>query len=100
MASAGGLLNPILAAILFERLPRAVVGRGMAMVGALSRLGLPPAIPVLGTLVGAVGTAPVLGGSALAHLLSGLSPLHGRVRPWLRRPEERSTPVAPSVDGT
>lgn len=93
----GGLINPILSAIIFERLPRAVVGRGMAMVGALSRLGVPLGAPVLGALVGAVGAAPVLVGSAVAYLLSGLFPLHGRVRPGLRRPEERST-TTPRVD--
>lgn len=90
----GGLINPILSAIIFERLPRTMVGRGMAMTGALTRLGVPLGAPVLGALVGAVGTAPVLVGSAVVYLLSGLAPLHKRVRPRLRRPEEGSTPTS------
>lgn len=85
-----GLINPLLSAIIFERLPRTMVGRGMAMTGALTRLGVPLGAPVLGALVGVVGTVPVLVGSAAVYLASVLSPLHKRVRHRLRRPEERS----------
>src|SRR5699024_12004801 len=90
----GGLVNPRLSAIIFERLPRTMVGRGMAMTGALTRLGVPLGAPVLGALVGVVGTVPVLVGSAAVCLGSVLSPLHKRVRHRLRRPEEPSTTSA------
>src|SRR5699024_8046425 len=89
-----GLINPLLSAIIFERLPRTMVGRGMAMTGALTRLGVPLGAPVLGAQVGVVGTVPVRVGPAAVDRDSVLSPLHKRVRHRLRRPEEPPTTSA------
>ncbi|OLT28330.1 MFS transporter [Nocardiopsis sp. CNR-923] len=56
----GGLVNPILAAVVFERLPAHLVGRGTAMVGALTRLAAPVGAPVVGAAIALLGISPVL----------------------------------------
>lgn len=94
---AGGFLNPILSVVILERLPRQVVGRGMAMVGALTRLGVPLGAPVLGALVGIVGTAPVLMGSALVYALVAAVPANRKVRSGMARrsPGDDEGPAEP-----
>ncbi len=74
----GGLLNPILSTVLFERLPRHMVGRGTAMIGALSRMAAPLGAPVAGVAVGLTGAAPVLVVCAALYLVSVLAPVVGR----------------------
>lgn len=92
-----GFLNPILSVVILERLPRHVIGRGMAMTGALTRLGVPLGAPVLGALVGIAGTAPVLLGSALAYALVAAVPANRRVRAGIARgsPGSEEGPVGP-----
>lgn len=88
----GGFLNPILSVVILERLPRHMVGRGMSMLGAMTRLGIPLGTPVLGALVGLLGTAPVLVASAAAYLLVASVPAHRRIRNGIRRsPPEGSS---------
>lgn len=86
-----GFLNPILSVVILERLPRHVVGRGMSMMGALTRLGIPLGTPVLGALVGLVGAAPVLVASAAVYLLVASVPVHRRIRAGIRRPSPEDT---------
>lgn len=92
-----GFVNPILSVVILERLPRNVIGRGMAMTGALTRLGVPLGAPLLGALVGLVGTAPVLLGSALVYALVAAVPANRRIRTGIARgsPGNEEDPVGP-----
>ena len=94
---AGGFLNPIMSVVILERLPLHVVGRGMSMVGALTRSGVPLGAPVLGALVGIMGTAPVLMGAALVYALVAPVPANRRVRAGIdrRSPGDEEGPVGP-----
>ncbi|WP_150238271.1 MFS transporter [Nocardiopsis quinghaiensis] len=83
----GGVLNPILGVVLFERLPRHVVGRGTAMVGALTRVAAPLGAPLVGVALGLTGAAPVLVACAALYLVSVLAPLVGRAVDGLDAPE-------------
>ena len=94
-----GFLNPVLSVVVLERLPRHVVGRGMSMMGAVTRLGIPLGTPVLGALVGLVGTAPVLVASAAVYLLVASVPVHRRIRAGIRRPSREDGGGSPGEDG-
>ncbi|OOC56635.1 MULTISPECIES: MFS transporter [Nocardiopsis] len=83
----GGVLNPILSTVLFERLPRHVVGRGTAMIGALTRVAAPLGAPVVGAALGLAGAAPVLVACAALYLVAVLAPLAGRAVGGLDAPE-------------
>ncbi|MFJ6824610.1 MFS transporter [Streptomyces niveus] len=87
-----GFLNPILAAVSYERVPRRLLGRVKALSGALSWSGMPLGGLAAGAAVASVGLAPVLlVGGALYFLttnLTGLRPewremdrLRGKGRP-------------------
>ncbi|GAB3720622.1 MFS transporter [Nocardiopsis oceani] len=84
----GGLINPILSAIIFERLPKHMVGRGMAMVGALTRLGAPVAAPGIGVAIGLLGVSPVLVAGAAVYLAAVALPAFGKASRGLERPPE------------
>ncbi len=84
----GGLINPILSAVIFERLPVHMVGRGMSMVGALTRLGAPIAAPGIGAAIGLLGVAPVLVAGAAVYLAAVALPAFGRAAQGLERPPE------------
>ncbi|MFL1380327.1 MULTISPECIES: MFS transporter [unclassified Nocardiopsis] len=90
----GGLLNPILGAVLFERLPPEAVGRGTATIGALVRLAAPLGGPLMGTTVALVGIAPAVLAGAGIYLLFALAPLFGRAAHGLDRPEPVPEPTA------
>lgn len=74
----GGFLNPILGAVLFERVPRHLLGRVQALGGALAWAGIPLGGLVAGAAVAAVGLIPsLLAGGALyfaTTTLAGLRP--------------------------
>ncbi|MFC8828188.1 MFS transporter [Streptomyces sp. NPDC057137] len=87
-----GFLNPILAAVSYERVPRRLLGRVKALSGALSWSGMPLGGLLGGAAVASLGLAPVLlvGGAAyfLTTNLTGLRPewrqmdrLRGKGRP-------------------
>lgn len=87
-----GFLNPILAAVSYERVPRRLLGRVKALSGALSWSGMPLGGLLGGAAVASFGLAPVLlvGGAAyfLTTNLTGLRPewrqmdrLRGKGRP-------------------
>ncbi|GAB3749068.1 MFS transporter [Nocardiopsis nanhaiensis] len=90
----GGLINPILSAIIFERLPKHMVGRGMAMVGALTRLGAPVAAPGIGVAIGLLGVSPVLVAGAAVYLAAVALPAFGRASRGLERPPEDPEPAS------
>ena len=73
-----GFLNPILAALAYERVPRRLWGRVRALGDSLAWAGIPFGGLIAGALVAAVGLAPVLvaGGAAyfLTTNLTGLRP--------------------------
>lgn len=87
-----GFLNPILAAVTYERVPRRLLGRVKALTGALSWSGMPLGGLAAGAAVASAGLAPVLlvGGAVyfLTTNLTGLRPewremdrLRGKGRP-------------------
>ena len=79
---AAGLINPILAAVIFERIPAPLVGRVSSLNTALCWVGIPFGGLVGGVLVGAAGLAPALLLVGGAYLLATLLPA---VRPRFRQ---------------
>ncbi|MET9126208.1 MFS transporter [Streptomyces sp. NPDC004528] len=73
-----GFLNPVLGAVLFERVPRHMLGRVNALGDSLAWAGIPLGGLITGAAVAAVGLSPVLlaGGAAyfLTTNLAGLRP--------------------------
>ncbi|MFF4138879.1 MFS transporter [Streptomyces mirabilis] len=73
-----GFLNPVLGAVLFERVPRRMLGRVNALGDSLAWAGIPLGGLIAGAAVASVGLAPVLlaGGAAyfLTTNLTGLRP--------------------------
>lgn len=72
---AAGFLNPIIGAILFERIPAAMIGRVIALFGALTWALLPFGGLYGGLLVDNYGVATALGMTALLYLLATLAPV-------------------------
>ncbi|MFI1532986.1 MFS transporter [Streptomyces anandii] len=74
----GGFLNPVLGAVLFERVPRRMLGRVNALGDSLAWAGIPLGGLIAGAAVASVGLVPVLlvGGVAyfLTTNLTGLRP--------------------------
>lgn len=71
---AAGFLNPIIGAILFERIPAAMVGRVIALVGALAWALMPFGGIYGGLLVDSFGIAVALGTTGLLYLCATLAP--------------------------
>lgn len=73
-----GFVNPVLGAVLFERVPRRMLGRVSALGDSLAWAGIPLGGLMAGAAVASVGLAPVLlaGGAAyfLTTNLTGLRP--------------------------
>jgi len=70
---AAGFLNPIIGAILFERIPPPMVGRVIALVGALSWGLMPFGGIFAGVLVDTIGIFAALGANGFLHLLAVMS---------------------------
>ncbi|WP_189707563.1 MFS transporter [Streptomyces anandii] len=74
----GGFLNPVLGAVLFERVPRRMLGRVNALGDSLAWAGIPLGGLIAGAAVASLGLVPVLlvGGVAyfLTTNLTGLRP--------------------------
>lgn len=98
---ASGVLNPILGAVMFERIPRHLLGRVHALTESLAWAGIPFGPLLGGALVGLVGLTPVLVGFGVVYLLATTLP--GFAREWteLDRPRDLvpqpETPVALGV---
>ena len=72
---AAGFLNPIISAILLERTPAPMVGRVIALTGALTWSLIPFGGLYAGLLVNTVGILPALGVTAMLYLCATLLPL-------------------------
>ncbi|QDZ10091.1 MFS transporter [Devosia ginsengisoli] len=72
---AAGFLNPILGVILFERIPSAMVGRVIALFGALAWGLMPFGGLYAGLLVDNLGIVVALGITGLLYLLATLAPV-------------------------
>lgn len=83
---AAGFLNPILGAVPFERVPRHLLGRVMALMDSLAWTGIPLGGLVAGAAVTAIGLAPALVTAGVAYLLvTGLAGLRHEWREMDRR---------------
>ncbi|MFF4509060.1 MFS transporter [Streptomyces sp. NPDC001401] len=65
-----GFLNPVLGAILFERVPRRMLGRVNALGDSLAWAGIPLGGLIAGTAVASAGLVPVLLASGTAYFLT------------------------------
>lgn len=65
-----GFLNPVLGAILFERVPRRILGRVNALGDSLAWAGIPLGGLLAGAAVASVGLVPVLIASGAAYFLT------------------------------
>lgn len=65
-----GFINPVLAAVLFERVPRRMLGRVNALGDSLSWAGIPLGGLLAGAAVAAVGLAPTLIACGAAYFLT------------------------------
>jgi MFS family permease len=70
-----GFINPILGAILFERIPGPMVGRVTALIGALAWSLMPFGGLYAGLLIDRWGIAAALGLTAMLYLLAAFAPL-------------------------
>ena len=71
---AAGFLNPIIGAMLFERIPKATVGRVIALVGSLTWVLIPFGGIYAGLLISATGILAALGITAAFYALATLAP--------------------------
>ncbi len=72
---AAGFLNPIISAILFERIPKPMVGRVIALVGALAWALMPFGGLYAGVMTDAMGIIPALAATGMLYLVAALSPI-------------------------
>jgi MFS family permease len=89
---ASGFLNPILGAVVFERVPRPLMGRVTSLTTSLSWAGIPLGGVVAGVLVTVAGLAPALLVCGAAYLVATMLPA---VRPHWREIDRR-VPAVPS----
>lgn len=75
---AAGFINPIVNAVIMERIPPAMIGRASALVGALAWALIPFGGLVGGALIALVGLAPTLWLTGLAYVAATLLPLARR----------------------
>lgn len=72
--SASGFLNPVLGAVQFERIPRAMVGRVTALSSALSWSLMPLGGVLGGVLVSGIGLSPALLAVGFAYFAATMAP--------------------------
>lgn len=87
---AAGFLNPIIGALLFERIPAAMTGRVIALFGALAWILMPFGGLYGGLLVDGFGIAIALGVTGLLYLLATLTPV---AVPSFRQMQRRPLPA-------
>lgn len=83
---ASGFLNPILGAVIFERIPKALLGRVSSLTTAACFALMPLGGVLGGGLAGAAGLAPALFACGAAYLVATMLPA---VLPAFRRMDER-----------
>jgi len=93
----GGFLNPILAAVSFERVPRRLLGRVNALGDSVAHAGIPLGGLLAGLAVASAGLAPVLVACGTAYFLA--TQLTGLRPEWreMDRLRGRSGPAAGQV---
>ena len=93
---ASGVLNPILGAVMFERIPRHLLGRVHALTDSLAWAGIPFGPLLGGALVGLIGLTPVLVAFGVIYLLATTLPAFAREWAELDRPrvDRESAPVS------
>ncbi|AKU17581.1 MFS transporter [Luteipulveratus mongoliensis] len=88
---ASGFINPILGAVIFERIPKALVGRVASLNTALCWVLIPFGSLVGGALVTLIGVGPTLLVFGLAYFATTLLPLTRRsFREFSKRPVPRA----------
>jgi MFS family permease len=86
---ASGFLNPILNAVIIERIPPGMIGRATALVGAFAWALIPFGGLVGGALIAVIGLSPTLWVTGLAYFVAALLPLTRRsFRAFGSRPSE------------
>lgn len=88
---AAGFLNPIIGAILFERIPSAMVGRVIALFGALAWALMPFGGLYAGLLVDNAGIVMALATTGALYLVATLTPV---AAPSFRQMERQPLPAA------
>jgi MFS family permease len=93
-----GLINPILSATIYERVPRPLLGRVTALGGTLAYAGMPVGGPVAGLLVATAGFAPAVLVLAAAYFAATTLPA---LRPQWRELDARRArrPLAVTAPG-
>lgn len=93
----GGVLNPIIYALMFERTPRPMFGRVAAVSGSLAWAGIPLAGPLAAGLLALTGLAPALLLSAVVYLIATTLPA---LRPaWRDMDAGRAVPTRSVAGG-
>lgn len=91
---AAGFINPVLGAVIYERIPAHLMGRVTSLNTSLCWAGIPFGGIVGGVLVATVGLSPALLVAGVAYLAATLLPA---VQPQWRQMDSRSAePVAPT----
>jgi MFS family permease len=89
----GGFLNPILGAVVVERIPRPMLGRVQGLGSALAWSGMPLGGVAAGAAIAALGLTPAFLLAAAAYFLATSAPaLHPVFRQLDRRPGEKAAP--------
>lgn len=92
-----GFINPVLAAVVFERVPRPMLGRVNAIGDSLAWAGIPFGGLFAGAAVAAVGLAPTLLACGAAYALTvGAAGLRPGTRDMNRPPRARGVPQSHS----
>ena len=88
---AAGFINPILSAVIIERIPPGMIGRATALIGAFTWALLPFGGLVGGALIALIGLGPTLWLTGIAYVAATLLPLARRsFRSFGSRPGEQS----------
>lgn len=90
-----GFLNPVLGAVIFERIPEPLVGRVSSLTTAMCFALMPLGGVLGGVLIGAAGLAPALVAVGLAYLAVTMLPA---LDPRWRELDQRSPARAPDPD--
>jgi MFS family permease len=73
--ASSGFLNPVLGAVQFERIPRAMVGRVSALISAVSWSLMPLGGVLGGLLVSGIGLSPALLAVGFAYFVATMAPV-------------------------
>ncbi|MDH6132187.1 MFS family permease [Kitasatospora sp. MAA4] len=95
----GGFLNPIIGAVVYERIPRRLLGRVGALGDALAWAGIPVGGLLAGLAVASFGLVPVLlAGGACYFVITNLTGLRPEWRMMGRAADDVPAPVPLSAD--